>query len=118
MLKTNVAVYYLLVCCLFIFYYDEETRYGAQAVPDFSLRKFSINFREVVKSNLKKKILRTQKEAEQKRKEEEEQNRRRVEKEKIEMEKIEALRRRVFQEYLLNQVTGKTTVLKDFFSRF
>ena len=119
MLKTNVFVYYFLVVCLIIYIYDEEARYGAQATPDsFSLRKFSISFKEVVKSNLKKKILRTQKEAEQKRKEEEEQNRRRVEKEKIKMEKIEALRRRVFQEYLLNQVTGKTTVLKDFFSRF
>ena len=121
MLKTNVFVYYLLVFFLIIFYYDEDTRYGAQAKPDtFSLRKFSINFREIVKSNLKKKNLRNQKEAEQKRKEEEEeeQKRRRVEEEKIKMEKIEAFRRRVFQEYLLNQVTGKTTVLKDFFSRF
>ncbi len=47
-----------------------------------------------------------------------ERKRKKVEEEKIKMEKIEALRRQVFQEYLLNQVTGKNTVLKDFFSRF
>ncbi len=49
---------------------------------------------------------------------ENERKRKKVEEERKKMEKIEALRRRVYQEYLLNQVTGKTTVLKDFFSRF
>jgi hypothetical protein len=111
MLKINIV--YLLIFCLVIFY--EETRW-AQATPDFSLRKFAINFKEAIKSNLKKKIVRKHKEAEEKRKEEE--KRRKEAEEKKKMENIEALRRKVFQEYLLNHITGKTTVLKDFFSRF
>ncbi len=102
----------------------EETR-CEQATQSFSLRKFSINFKEVLKSNLKKKIVRKQKVAEERRIEEENRRREEEERRKIEeeeqkrkLENIDDLRRKVFQEYLLNQVTGKTTVLKDFFSRF
>ena len=120
MLKTPIV--YLLIFRLITLY--EETR-CEQATQSFSLRKFSINFKEVLKSNLKKKIVGKQKEAEERRIEEENRRREEEERRKIEeeeekrkLENIDDLRRKVFQEYLLNQVTGKTTVLKDFFSRF
>ena len=107
MLKMKISGFFFLVISLAICI---EKIKCVQASHSYSLRKFAINFRETFKMNLMKNNMQKQKETERKRK--------KVEEEKIKMEKIEALRRRVFQEYLLNQVTGKTTVLKDFYSRF
>jgi hypothetical protein len=112
MLKINIGFFFLII---YLAICTQHTT-CAQVSQNYSLRKFAINFKEAIKLNSMKKFLQKQKEAEEKRKEEE--KRRKEEEEKKKMENIESLRRKVFQEYLLNHITGKTTVLKDFFSRF
>jgi hypothetical protein len=108
MFKINISGFFFLIISLAVCV--EQTKCVQASHHRYSLRKFSINFKEAFKLNLMKNNMQKQIETERKRK--------KVEEEKIKMEKIEALRRQVFQEYLLNQVTGKNTVLKDFFSRF
>jgi hypothetical protein len=108
MLKMNISGFFFLIISLAIC--TEQIKCVQATQQRYSLRKFAINFRETFKLNLMKNYMQKQIENERKRK--------KVEEERKKMEKIEALRRRVYQEYLLNQVTGKTTVLKDFFSRF
>ena len=90
MLRINICL--VLVISLITFH--EETR--VQATKNCPLRKL-LRRKEVED--------RRREEEERKRKEEEEEN-------------IEYLRRKVFHEYLLNQITGQSTVLKDFYNRF
>jgi hypothetical protein len=85
----------LLIICLMICF-EKETR-CVQALHKYPLRKFSLKFKE--SRNMM-------------------ENRRRKEEEQRKLEQIEQLRRKVIEEHLLSKITGETTVLRDFYSRF
>jgi hypothetical protein len=96
----------LIICC--------ETTRCVEALQGYSLIKFIVTFREA--RNMMREVLQEhrQKEEETKRRVEEEERRRKEEEQKS----MEQLRRKVLEEYLHRKIAGKTTVLKDFFSRF
>jgi hypothetical protein len=111
MLKITICLLFFI--SLFIFYQEM----CVQATKNYPLRKFGINFKEA--GVLKEKVLQIQKDLILRRKEEEDRRREEEErKRKEEEKKMDDLRRKVFHEYLLNQITGKSTVLKDLYSRF
>ena len=83
-----------LIICLIICF---ATTRCVEAQQSYSLRKFSLAFKEAS-------II--------------EERRRRKEEEQRKLEQVEDLRRRVIEEYLLRKTIGKTTVLRDFYSRF
>ena len=111
MLRINIC----LVLVISLIAFNEETR--VQATKNYPLRNFAINFKEASKLmehvvQIHKGLIIRRKELEDRRREEEERKRKEEEK------KMDDLRRKVFHEYLLNQITGKATVLKDLYSRF
>jgi hypothetical protein len=108
MLKINACL--LLFVCLIMF--NEEA-----ATQNYPLRKFAVSFKNDSKLmekfvQIHRGLMLRKKEVEILRREEEER------KKKEEEQKMEDLRRKVFHEHLLNQITGQSTVLKDFYNRF
>jgi len=101
----------LLIICLVICY---ETTRCVDAQQSYLLRKFIVTFREARKMMEEVWQEYRQNEEEKKRRVEEEERRRKEEEQKS----MEQLRRKVIEEYLLRNVASKTTVLKDFYSRF
>jgi hypothetical protein len=101
----------LLIICLVICY---ETTRCVDAQQSYLLRKFIVTFREA--RNMMREVLQEQKlKVEEKKRQLEEEERRRKEEEQKSMEQ---LRRKEIEEYLHRKIAGKTTVLKDFYSRF
>jgi hypothetical protein len=115
----------LLIICLLI---CNQKSSRIEALHKYPLRKFSVKFQDA--SKLMDRVLmeknhrklqqeqRRKKEETRRREEEEERRRRRKEEEQRKLQKIEELERKVIEEYLLRKMTSKTTVLKDFYSRF
>jgi hypothetical protein len=101
----------LLIICLMICY---ETTRCVDAQQSYLLRKFIVTFREARKMMEEVWQEYRQNEEEKKRRVEEEERRRKEEEQKS----MEQLRRKVIEEYLHRKIASKTTVLKDFYSRF
>jgi predicted Holliday junction resolvase-like endonuclease len=83
---------------------------------DTSLRKFSIRFKEKqpLKMNQIKMYILNQRAKEQRIKEEQLKLEEQLKRE----QEIESYKRKIIHEYLLKKLSCKTTVLKDFYSRF